>query len=388
MPIRVLHFIGQLGVGGCEKQLLGLCRRIDRERFEFGVCYYAPDPDGMVQEFEAAGARLFHVNKFGGISKPRFFLQLRCFVRDFRPDIIHTWQYSANVWGRMAGLTCGYRRFISSERTARPHLWPIRVFERVLGRRTTWTANTQAVATWISRSIGVPHSEIRVIHNAVEMPEMDRDACRAEVRAELGLEPGTPIILTVGRQAPAKNYPMFYRVARRVIQEWPQAVFISAGHGILEDTLRKLHADMQLGKSVRMLGLRHDVPQLLAAADVFCLCSNWEGFPNVLVEAMASGVPAVTTDFAGVEEVINDGQERLAVVVERERDDQMAEQILDLLADPGRRQSLGQAGKASVTARFSWGRLLEQMEDLYLTYVNDPQALPGGACCGLGKAAQ
>ena len=110
--IRVLHLIGQIGVGGCEKQLLELCRRMGRDAFELAVGYYSPDPQDMRAAFEEAGVRLYYVNKFGGISLWGFFRALRGFIRDFQPDIIHTWQYSPNCWGRLAGLSCGHRRFI------------------------------------------------------------------------------------------------------------------------------------------------------------------------------------------------------------------------------------------------------------------------------------
>ena len=137
VAIRVLHIIGQLGVGGCETQLLGLCRRMDRSRFTLGVCHYAPNPDHMTREFEEAGVKVYYVNKFGGISRWRYFQTLRGFIRDFKPDVIHTWQYSSNWWGRMAGRTCGCKRFVSSDRTARPgYKWYWRCFEAFMGRRT------------------------------------------------------------------------------------------------------------------------------------------------------------------------------------------------------------------------------------------------------------
>ncbi|HSW45187.1 MAG TPA: glycosyltransferase, partial [Phycisphaerae bacterium] len=139
MPIRVMHIIGQIGVGGCEMQLLELCRRTNREKYEFSVCYYSPDSDNMVEQFQEAGVRLYYVNKFGGISPWRFFLTLRSFVRDFRPDIIQTWQYSPNCWGRLVALSCGYRRFLCSERSATATFpRPLRILELLLGRRTTY----------------------------------------------------------------------------------------------------------------------------------------------------------------------------------------------------------------------------------------------------------
>jgi len=377
--VRVLHIIGQIGVGGCERQLLELCRRMDRGTFESGVCYDSPDPQNTPEAFEHAGVRLYYVNKFGGISLWRFFLTLRGFIRDFRPDIIHTWQYSPNCWGRLAGLSCGYTGFICSERSATRFPTALRAFEMVFGRRTLYVVNTKAVADALRRSTGCPRDRIRVVYNAVEMPAIEGERARREVRAELGLPPEVPLVLTVGRLTRAKNYPMFFRVARRVLQERPEVVFLAAGHGEEEARLRALHERMGLGPSVRMLGLRRDVPRLMAAADVFCLCSDWEGFPNVLVEAMASGLPVVTTDFAGVREILDKDGTRMGVLVDRNRDDQMSARVLDLLCDAAGRQDLGRKGREYVSQRFSWSRLTQEMERLYSDFLRGRwTGRPGG----------
>jgi glycosyltransferase involved in cell wall biosynthesis len=372
MPIRILHIIGQIGVGGCEKQLLELCRRIDHDRYELAVCYYSPCADNMIDEFNQTGARLYYVNKFGGISLWRFFQTLRGFIRDFKPDIIHTWQYSPNCWGRLAGLSCGYKRFICSERSAiKAFPKPLRVLELLLGRRTTYTVNTAAVADALQRSIRAPRNRIHIIHNAVDLPDVDPAQARAVLQTELGIPPLAPIVLTVGRLTEAKNYPMFFRVAQQVLSRRPDAVFLAAGHGELENSLRELHRRMGLGDGLRLLGLRHDVPRLLAAADVFCLCSRWEGFPNVLVEAMAAARPSVTTDFAGAREIVDDNGSRLALLVDIDADTQMAAAIVDLLSDADQRQALGQAARESVRRRFSWPRLLAELDHLYADFLAD-----------------
>ena len=365
--IRVLHIIGQLGVGGCEKQLLELCRRMDRDAIEQAVAYYSPDPQCMREAFAETGVRLYYVNKFGGISLWRFFLTLRGFIRDFQPDVIHTWQYSPNCWGRLAGLSCGHRRFIASERTAMRSPPPIlRAFEMLFGRWTVYTANTEAVANAMRRSTGIPPERIHITHNGVEMKPIDKQQARLEVRAELGVPSDAPIVLAVGRLTKAKNYPMFLRVAGRVARKRPDAVFVIAGHGELKEPLEALRARLNLERSVRMLGIRSDVPRLMAAADVFCLCSLWEGFPNVLVEAMASGLPAVSTDFAGVGEILDDGGASIGARVGLDRDDAMADCVLRWLSDPEQRASIGCAGRESAERRFSWPRLVRQMDQLYV----------------------
>jgi len=363
MVNRVLHFIAQIGVGGCETQLLQLCRHMERSRFEFGICYYSHQADSMTEEFAQAGAKLFFVDKFGGISKYRFLQELRGIVRAWQPDIIHTWMYSANFWGRVAGRLCGYRRFIASDRTLMNYGPMSRLLEKLVGAGTIRTANSSAVADYVVDQLGIPRSKFRVVHNAVQIPNRDRAADRREVRREFGIEQGQPIVLMVGRQTPAKNYPMLFRAAQRIVSRRPEVTFLCAGHGELEDELSLLREQLGLGAHLRMLGLRHDVPRLMSAADIFCLTSNWEGFPNAVLEAMASGLPVIVTRFDAADEIIREGQTGLKV--DLDNDAQLAEAIDSLLEDPARRGELGSQARQCVQEKFSWEKLVSVMTDLY-----------------------
>src|SRR5207249_3115395 len=112
---------------------------------------------------------------------------------------------------------------------------------------------------------------------------------RAEVRRELGLPETTQLVLMVGRLSTDKNYSMFIRAARRVCERRAETVFLAAGHGPLQQVLEEEVRQTGMDSRFRFLGLRRDVPRLLAACDVFCLASDSEGFPNAVLEAMAAG---------------------------------------------------------------------------------------------------
>jgi glycosyltransferase involved in cell wall biosynthesis len=370
LPVRILHIVGQLGIGGCERQLTELCRRLPPSRFQTSIAYFYRTAEFRAEDFEVPGTDLVFIDK-SRMTLPGFFSALRRTLKDYRPDIIHTWQYSPNWWGRVAGMTCGFRRFVACERTAR-HLYGRlpRLAERWLGPHTVWVANSRAVARGLASSLPLRIEDIRVIYNAVADPTEDRAACRAAIRAEFGFAPDQPVVLSVGRLADTKNYPMLYRTARSVLSQRPDVRFLVAGHGPLQENLERLGRELDLGDRLRLLGLRYDVPRLMAAADVFCLCSRWEGFPNVLAEAMAAGLPAVTARFPGVEEVAEDG--RTALVVDLDDAEMMAARVQELLADPARRQTLADAAHDHVRREFSWPALVGRMESLYEAVAGSP----------------
>lgn len=363
MSIRVLHVIGQIGVGGCEKQLLEVIRRSDQTRYRFGICYYSPDRDRMAGLFAQAGAEMLFVDKFGGRTTWSFFRSLRRTMAAFRPDIVHAWLYSANFWGRLAARSLGLPRMIASERSIMtPYPLQARLIEKTL-RRTMWTANSLAGAQRVQRLLGVPDGRMRVLYNAVELPTRDAQEDRQEVRRELGLDPGQKLVLMVGRLTDAKDYPTLFRAAQRVCQADPHVTFLCAGHGELEAPLREELASRRLTDRVRLLGLRQDIPRLLSAADVFCLTSRFEGFPNAVAEAMADALPVVCTRFEGADEVVQDGVTGLLADVGDDRT--IAQHVQQLLADAERGATLGHAARRWVQTNLSWDRLLKDMDDLY-----------------------
>ena len=370
-PIRILHIIPTLGVGGTERQLAKLLPRLDRRRFRQSVCFYTSS-ESFEDSLRAAGIPVTFFDKFS--MRPwSFFARLRRVIRETRPDIVHTWLYSANVWGRMAAVSCGVRAIISSDRNmiqAAPlHL---RVFERLLAGRTLRTANSRAAAASISEHYGLPGDRIRVIVNAVdEVPHAQRES-RGALRRSLGLPEDAAIVLMAARQSAEKNYPMYFRVAARVAERRPGVLFVALGHQFRPREMRDDLARSGAEGSVLLVEQREDVPRWLQAADVFCLTSNREGLPNAVLEAMASGVPVVCTDFESAREVVSGPD--VGILVPRDDDAAMAGAILGLLGDEERRLGLGEAGRRHVRKVFGWNRLVEEMEMLY-----ESAARPGKA---------
>ncbi len=381
--MRILHVIPQLSRGGAERQLVQLLPRMDRARFEQAVVYYSPAPDVQDDELLAAGIPVFYLNKF---SNPlwRFALWLRGVIREFRPDIVHTWLYSARFWGRILAMSCGVRRLLASTRSVMCDVpWPVRVYERLLAGRTIHLANSRAIAQSMEQWAGVPVDDVRIIYNAVSVPERDQASARVDIRTELGLPESQQIVLMVGRHAVEKNYPMFIRAGAALTRKRSNVTFVGLGRFVLEAELRAVIREEHAEENVRLVQMQPDVFRWMAGADVFCLTSDREGFPNVVLEAMASALPVVCTDFPAVQEI--EGIADSAVLVPRNDAAALARVVEELLDDPDRRAAMGRAGKLSVQGAYSWPALVDKMETLY----EEVYALPrmGRTSTGGGRRA-
>ncbi len=186
---------------------------------------------------------------------------------------------------------------------------------------------------------------------------------REEVRKKLGLSPGQIAIGSMGALTPQKGYEYLLKAAPAVIRSHPSVRFFIGGEGYLKEELLELRDEAGLKDQVEFLGFQKDVPELLSAFDIFILPSLYEGLPVSLVEAMASGLPIVTTDVDGNCEAIGENEAGLAV--EPLDPPALARALIKLIEDPGLRERMGQAGRKRARALFSVRSMVKQYEKLY-----------------------
>ncbi len=362
-PWRVAYVIGELEKGGAEYQLYELLRGLDRMRFEPRVCvlaargYWAERIRALgIEVTELAGTRS---------ADPSRLRRLRRVLRATRPHVLHTILWSGNCYGRLAAIGLGIPVVIAAERNliARPP-WQVRV-ERLLDRGTDcYLVNSQSIADRLVRQQGLPGAKMRVVHNGIDLagvPAFSLD--RAAARAALGFEPGRRLVAQVGRLEPQKDYPTFLEAARRVAAELSDVDFLIAGAGALQAELVATTARLGLSGRVRFLGLRHDVPALLAGVDVLALTSRWEGLPNVVLEAMATGAVAVATDVGGCRELIIPGE--TGYLVPAGEAGAVARATLEVLQTPALAGRLAVAARRRVENEFAVGAMVAKTSAVY-----------------------
>ena len=200
------------------------------------------------------------------------------------------------------------------------------------------------------------------------------DRARSAARRELNLPEGAPVIATVGRLTAIKQHGLFLDTFARVLKSHPAAIALIAGGGELEGELQASAAALGIADRVRMLGWRRDLPVIYAATDVFLLTSRNEGTPVALIEAMASGVPGVSTAVGGVIDVIGGAETgRTAPFGDA---DGLASAVNELLADRQLRIETGRRARERVLAHYDINRLVNDIATLYRELLVPPGTGP------------
>jgi len=374
--IEILHLITELDIGGAQKALARLLAHLDRQRFEpTVVCLYNGDK-AVAQEIRQLGIPVFDLRM---TAKWRFDALWRLYrlLRREHPVILHTWMFHATLIGRLVGILAGVPIRISSRRNVEIG-GPVREW---INRWTLWMDNRVIAVCEEARKAeihrgGAPPQKVVTIYNGIEvLPLSTREAARENLRAVLGLPPHALLVGIIGRLHPQKGHRVLLEAATHVVARDWQVYFILIGDGPLRHSLEAIAREQGLAGRVHFLGTRHDIPQLLAAMDLFVLSSFWEGMPNAVLEAMATGLPVVATAVGGTPEVVVDGVTGLLVPP---RDPvALAQAIERLLADPELRHRMGQAGRERVEQHFSVEQMVRKTEALYeeLLYSVDHEAL-------------
>jgi glycosyltransferase involved in cell wall biosynthesis len=208
---------------------------------------------------------------------------------------------------------------------------------------------------------GVDCGRLSVIQNGVpDAPPLD-PARAAALREELGVAPGVPLVSVVGRLVPQKAHDRFLRAAARVRATEPRARFLIVGDGPLRAETEALRDGLGLTEAVTFTGIRSDATDLIALSDLLVFSSVWEGLSIAALEALARGVPVVSTEVDGSEELLGSG----AGIVVPQDDEALAAGIVGALADPEARRRMGAEGRRLHAERFSTARMMERYRELY-----------------------
>ncbi|HQU42938.1 MAG: glycosyl transferase family 1 [Planctomycetia bacterium 21-64-5] len=360
MP-RILHIIPTLDRSGAEKQLMLLATRLPRGEFDPHVC--ALTRSGPYEhDLQAAGVPLTIIGKSSKVD-PAAFWRLKRQVASLRPDLVHTWLFAANSYGRAAALATGVRRIVASERCVDPwKVWHELAIDRWLARRTDRIVVNSSGIREFYRRHGIAGEKFVVIPNGIEAPPPS-DVTRCELLAELGLPAQARLVGTVGRLWPQKRIKDLIWAADllKVIRD--DVYLLILGDGPHRPRLEQYQRQVRIEDKVRFLGHRSDVLRLMPHFDVLWLGSEYEGLPNAIMEAMIAGVPVVATDIPGNRDLVVPGETGYLVPIgDRAAFARHTQRVLEDAELAGR---LGAAGRQRMLSEFSVEKMVERHAALY-----------------------
>jgi glycosyltransferase involved in cell wall biosynthesis len=203
---------------------------------------------------------------------------------------------------------------------------------------------------------------VETLYHGIDPDSVQHWTRKDGVREELGIQADAPVVGTVANFKGHKRLDVLLLAAARVRRDVPDVRFVLVGQGPLEDEMHQRATALGLDDTVIFAGFRDDAPRVAASFDVFAMSSEYEGLSIAIIEAMALGKPAVTTDVGGLPEVIQDGIQGYVVRVGDDR--ALAERIVRLLEDPALRSRMGEEGRTRA-ARFDIRRSVQRMEEVY-----------------------
>lgn len=311
--IKILHFSTSVSTGGAERMLVKILRETQGAEFNHRVVSLM-HLGSQAPEIEAAGVPVSSLNMRQGKPSLRALLQARAVVRDFNPDLIIGWMYHAALLSMLVRQGCPVVGNI------RHSLHDIRCEKKSVQaviRLLKWYSPRMAGILYCShrgkeqhRDFGYKNSLEVVIPNGVDCEEFKPDPqARQRVRAMFGIPQEAVVVGHLGRFHPMKGHNTFFEALEKIRVEFPDVWFVVGGPDVHVENhaFMKISAGRGLEGRLKIVGEQHDMAAALNAVDVYCLSSGWgESWPNVLGEAMAVGVPCVTTDVGDSGRIVGD----------------------------------------------------------------------------------
>jgi glycosyltransferase involved in cell wall biosynthesis len=368
---NILHTESSTGWGGQEIRIIteavGMMRRGHRVTI---ACRPGSVIRGRASE---QGIETF-VTRMKGAFDMAGIRQLRSFIREKKVDIVNT-HSSKDSW--CAGLAAR----LTSVKVIRTRHLSIPIKRGFESRFLYGTLADIVVTTGESLRLHVIERTGLTPNRAISIPtgiDLERfnpaNADGSRVRAELGIPANTPLVGTVGMLRRMKGHPYLIKAMAQVAKKLPEARLVIVGDTAFASSIKEILAaqieELGIGDKVIMTGYREDIPDVMAALDVFVLASiKDEGVPQVINQAMAMKRPVVATNVGAVSEQVIDGQ--TGFLVEKENSERIAQSVLRILDDPSLAKQMGENGRKLVEEKFSIETMLDATEALYARLLSE-----------------
>lgn len=366
--IKILHVLPLGGVGGAEKFVHSLCRFHDKSRFDISVCILFPFTGyAVADQIAASGLEIIKLNMSNGFDILRA-SRLISLIKKNNTDIINI--HGQNPLGKLCSILGSAPVVIHTDHGTTAGS-PVRrkgrvvYFNRLL---TPYIDQFIAISKGMEKSLRsrekIPASKISLIYNGVDVASISAVACnKEELKRSLGIPSHTPVLGTVGRLVPEKQYPLMFEVLALLKKAHITFSVLIAGDGPQRQHLEHLIRKLDLDDRVLLLGERSDVYPLLEIMDLFLFSSGGEAFSITVLEAMAKSRPIIAFDVEGVNEAVIDGE--TGYLVPFADVGAFADKVKVLIQSPELAHRMGRAAFERVSTEFDIKENIRRTEALY-----------------------
>jgi len=357
--VRVLHVVDSLEIGGLER----LVHDMVLARGSACTSVACLEQIGSFGEMlQRHGVRVHKIGMQGGYAATAW--RLWRYLRVVQADVLHCHNIFATLHGTLAARLAGGIPVVMTKhgagalgRGAGTGL------KRFLVRQAQVAAVSQEAADVMRPWVSSGHRPVRTIFNGLSLAPYEKLPSREEARRRLGLPSGSFVAGIVARVSGQKGHLALVEAFARVLLQKPDAFLLVVGEGrALPDVKDRVRA-LEVEEQVLFLGARSDVPEILAAMNVFCLPSETEGMPMTVLEAMAAGLPVIATGVGAVPEMVEPG--KTGILLRTNSPAELTSALCSLAGDSGRAHAMGAAGRRRLVERFSLDQTLAAYEELY-----------------------
>lgn len=370
--INLLYVITKLELGGAQKQLLSLIRRLDKEKFNL---FLFTAQDGLLVK-DALGINGLTIirskcleRKINPLKDLLALIEIHRFIKSNNIDIVHTHSSKAGILGRCAARFARVNFIIHTV-----HGWSFNDYQPNfirhifigLERLSARLSHKLIVVSYYDKQKGLINRIGRedkyiVIRYGIDCAEFfKRDQ---KIKEELGIDNTDLVVTMISCLKPQKSPQDFIKLAFLVNRIQPDIKFLLVGDGVLRKKIEKLISEFNLQSEVILTGWRRDVYRILSATDVFVLTSLWEGLPIAALEASASSIPAIATHTGGIAEVIIDG--KTGFLIPSRNLKLMSERLTLLLKDGNLRRQMGENARNKLGPKFMLTNTVRDTQNLY-----------------------
>lgn len=371
--INIFHFLSLAEIGGTELMVYSLIKSLDKEKFNNQVCFLGKKGP-LTHYYQQLDIKTHHLN-FSRINFLMSMVKLFRLLKKNKIDMLNIYGLRAHVIGRVVGRLAGARviigglqsQFSSDRGNVLVRYAGLYLDKLTFPLLTAYIANNKTSIDYMAEN-GFDTEKIKYIPNGIELDEFRRptDKLKTYKTLPFKVDSNSVIITCVANLRPVKNHIMLLNGITPLLKKNHDLKLLLVGSGDTQKEVLNYIGLHNFQDSIFLLGMRNDIPEILAISDIFVLTSLWEGMPGSIMEAMAAGLPVVATDVGDVKELVEDG--KTGFLVEVGDVNALTGYIKRLVEDKDLRERMGREGSRKID-NYSLEKMVARTEEFYLDIV-------------------